>query len=353
MRRHAHHDAGTVMREDIVGDPQRNLLAIQRIRNIAARENTVFLAFHCSLTLGLLAGLADVLLYRVVRDFRRKGMFRRNHDERHTEYGVRACCEDGHAAAFKVEIDLAADGASDPVALECLGGVRPAVKFVDVVKQPRGHGRILEEPAVLDRLLDNFGIAAPAAAIVHLLVGEDSVVLAPVDGARRAVSPSILEEQQEQPLGPLVVVRLEGTDFAIPVVGDSHALERRLAGLDVLQRPVPRMQLVLDGRVFSGQTECIPPERMEDVISPHHAISRKGIANTVVTEVTHMNVARRVGEHLEDVVFAVRCRGRGVESCRLPPTLPLGLNRLGVVFHRMKILAGPKQTKLAADWAKP
>src|SRR4030095_1911475 len=120
-------------------------------------------------------------------------------------------------------IDLAAYRTSDPIALKRLGGVRPAIKLVDVVKQSCGHGRIFKEPAVLNRLLDNFGIAAPAAAFVHLLVGKDSIVLAPVDGARRAVSPSVLEEQQEQPLGPLVVVRLEGTDFAIPVIRHSHA----------------------------------------------------------------------------------------------------------------------------------
>ena len=70
------------------------------------------------------------------------------------------------------------------------------------------------------------------------------------------------------------------------------------------ERPVARMQLVLDGRVLGGKAERVPAERVQDVVSPHHAVSRKRVADAVVAEVAHMDVARRIGEHLEDVVFA-------------------------------------------------
>src|SRR5262249_49729736 len=149
------------------------------------------------------------------------------------------------------------------------------------------------------------GTASPAAAIVNLFVGENAVVHTPVDHAGCAISPAVFQQQEEEPLCPFVVVGLEGPYFSVPVVGNPHALKGRLTGFDVLQCPIAWMQLVLDGRILSRQTKGVPAKRMENVVSTHHPVTRERVANAVVSEVAHMDVAGRIGEHLENVVLAV------------------------------------------------
>ena len=81
-------------------------------------------------------------------------------------------------------------------------------------------------------------VAAPAAALLHLVVGQHAVLLAPVDLHLLAVDQAQLEELGEQPLRPAVVLRLAGDDLALPVEAEAVALELAAAVADAGRDPV-------------------------------------------------------------------------------------------------------------------
>ncbi len=168
--------------------------------------------------------------------------------------------------------------------------------------------RDLEEPAV-DIARRDLGIAAPAAAVLHLLVGQHGLTRgAPVDGRTPTIREAALQHPDEDELLPLVVGRVAGRDLAIPVVGDPHLLELRAHVVDVLVGPDDRMHPVLDRRVLGGKPERVPAHRMQDVVAPHPLEARQEIADRVDPYVAHVNSPGRVREHLE----AVELRPAGI-----------------------------------------
>ena len=106
------------------------------------------------------------------------------------------------------------------------------------------------------------------------------------------------------------------------------------AGLHVLPGPVQRLELVLDRGAFRRQAEGVPPEGMEDVVAFHHAIAGHRVADAVVAEMPDVDVARRIGEHLEHIVFLLGRLGRVIEFLARPALLPFRFEGLRLVFHR-------------------
>ncbi len=102
------------------------------------------------------------------------------------------------------------------------------------------------------------------------------------------------------------------------------------------------MQTTLDGGLLGGQAESVPTERVQDVFAQHPLIARDGIADDVVAEVSHVDVARGIGEHYEEIVFLLRHVGSMEDLLLVPAFLPLGFDggkvvsgagfRLGVAF---------------------
>ena len=69
-------------------------------------------------------------------------------------------------------------------------------------------------------------VAAPAGAVDHLLVGQHGLARrAPVDERVLLVGQTFFKELQKDPLVPAVILGIAGGDFALPVVGQPHALE--------------------------------------------------------------------------------------------------------------------------------
>jgi len=71
---------------------------------------------------------------------------------------------------------------------------------------------------------------------------------------------------------------------------------------------------------------------MEDVKTPHPFISRDYIAYSIVPDVSHMDLARRIGEHLQAIKLIQRFMISGLKKVSFgPPFLPLGLDSFWVV----------------------
>ena len=94
---------------------------------------------------------------------------------------------------------------------------------------------------------------------------------------------------------------------------------------------------MLDGGVFRGQTEGVPANGMQDVETLHRHEAGQRVADGIVAHVAHVNVAGRIRQHFQHVVFGPPGLGLGVKQLLLRPALlPLGFNILRIVVwvHR-------------------
>ena len=250
--RDGHDGARAVVGQDVVGGPDGQLFAVERVDGVAAGEDTGLfalggLAFDLRQRLDLFAvGVQGrgVLLGDQFQGQRGVGG---DDEERGAVQGVRARGEDGDvlgglvAVGLDDEVDVGALGAADPVLLHGQHALGPvAAELLHVVQQPVGVLGDLEVPLV-QRLLGHRGAAALAGAVNDLLVGQHGLVLgAPVDRVVLAVGQAAFVEALEQPLGPAVVLRIGGVQPAGPVSGDGVALEGRSLGVDVGVGPLAR-----------------------------------------------------------------------------------------------------------------
>src|SRR4029077_19231080 len=109
-------------------------------------------------------------------------------------------------AGLCVEDHLRPSGAADPLALARLDALRP----VDLrkIEELVGIAGGAEEP-LLQLLADDRGAAALARAVLadDLLAGERGVAArAPIDGGALAIGEPVVEELEEEPLRPAVVL---------------------------------------------------------------------------------------------------------------------------------------------------
>ena len=225
--------------------------------------------------------------------------------------------------------------AADPVLLHQPDLLGPALEPVERVEEVLRVIGDLQEPLGQLALLDGRA-GAPAAAVDDLLVGEDGLVdRIPVHARRAAVDEAGFEEIQEQTLLVLVIGRIASGDLAAPVERQPHRLQLSAHGVDIGVGPRAGMHAAIAGGVLGRQAEGVPAHRVEDVepLRPHEA--RHHVAHGVVAHVPHMDAARRIGEHLEDVIFRARVVVAGPEDLPVGPgLLPFRLGFLGVVTLR-------------------
>ncbi len=340
LRRHADDRARAVVREHVVRDPDLHFLAVEGVHTDDTRVDTLFLrlarrALHLARVAHALHEGADLLrLAALLADGVDERMLRREREERDAvdRIGARRVGGDLLPERRAVERELETLAAADPVLLHRLDALRPALELIEVLQQHIGVVRDFQEP-LREVLLLHGRVAAPALAVDDLLVREHRTAgIAPVDRRLFLVSEAALVEELEEPLRPLVVRRVARLDLAVPVVGEAHLLLLALHVLDVAVRPVRGLHAVLDGRVLRGHAERVEAHRMQHVVALHRLVARHDIADGVVAHVPHVEVARRIREHLERVVFRARGIGlRLVDLLLFPFFLPFLLDFLWIV----------------------
>ena len=220
--------------------------------------------------------------------------------------------------------DQQALGAPDPVGLHQLDLLRPVGERLQAVEQILRHRGDLEEPLRQVALLDQRA-GTPAAPVDDLLVGEHGHVLGvPVDLGRLAFGKPGLPEIEEHFLLVLVVARVAGGELARPIPRQAHRLELALHCGDVGVGPIARVDLVVARGVLRRQAEGVPADRVQHVVTERAAVARDHVAQRVVADMTHVDAARRIGEHLEHVIFRARIVVLSFEElCLIPGPLPL------------------------------
>ena len=261
-------------------------------------------------------------------------MLGREHHERGPEQRVGPGREHAQLLATGVmggrrglEHDLGARGAPDPVGLHDPDRVGPVdaaevQQLVGVVGDPQVP---LRQLALLD-----LRAAAPAVAIraLDLLARERAVVGAPVDRRHRAIREPGLEELEEQPLVPAVVLGVARDELGVPVPRGPHRPQLASHRVDVGHRPLARVHPVLDRRVLGGQPEAIEAHRLEDVVPAHAPVAADRIGRRLHVPVTDVQRARRVVEHRQQVEAGLRAVGQvgPVQAELLPAGLPARLD---------------------------
>ena len=125
-----HDRARAVPHQHVVGDPDRDLLAVDGVDRVAAREDAVLLLL-LALDRRARAGMAHVLAHLLgVGQLRDEGMLGRQHEEGGAEERVRSGREDRQllTGSGDAEDHARALGAADPVALHRQHALRPVLE---------------------------------------------------------------------------------------------------------------------------------------------------------------------------------------------------------------------------------
>jgi len=207
----------------------------------------------------------------------------------------------------------------------------PAVQGLQAVDQVVGIVGDAKEPLVQLALLDQ-GARAPAASIDHLFVGQDRVVdRIPVDHRILAIDQTAPIQLQEPGLLLAIVFRVAGGELARPVQRQAQQLQLLAHVGDVGIGPALGMDAALHGCVFGRHAEGVPAHRVQNVVPLRALGPRHHVAHHIVAGVTHVDVARRIGEHLKHIVFRPAGVLRDEGGSLGPSGLLAGFGGLGFV----------------------
>ncbi len=338
-------------------------------------------------------------------------MLGRQHHVGGAEQGVRSGGEDGDGLVAQREVDARALAAADPVPLLQLDGLGP-VQRVQVVDQPVGVGGDPHVPLAQPGLEDGEVAALGPAVGGDLLVGQYGAQPgAPVHRRVRGVRQPVLVQRvgplgrgqsgpgaaagdltgavleggdqlgdrpgllrvgvvpgvvdlQEDPLGPLVVVRVDRGERPALVVAQAQPAQLDLHVLDVGLGRDARVRAGLHGVLLGRQAEGVEAQGVQDVVAGHPLVAGEDVGGDVPERVS--DVQARTGgvrEHVHDELLGpcdhrgvpgqVTGRVRGlVRALRVPDVLPACLDvgghgsRVAVRLGRL----GGRGVRLAHDF---
>ena len=238
VRRHGHDRSGTIAREHIFGDPDRDPFASERIDSVGTAEYSGdSLRLGDPLPFGLLLHIGEVFIDLSLlsrrSEYLHKVAFWSKHHEGDSEHGISTCSEYGHimllVPVVALEYGFAAVGFADPVALHLLEGIGPVNPFKSF-EEPSGISRNPELP-LLHHLLLNRKTTAYGQAVLDFVVGEHgSQAGAPVDRRLTLVSNAVVHQHvglllfgEGIPLfcSEWVMLRTGRVDSLAPALGES------------------------------------------------------------------------------------------------------------------------------------
>ena len=341
--RNAHDGAGAVVHQGVVGDEDGRLPAVQPVDGADAEKDPRLLLLRGhTLDLRLPPGGFDVSPDFVAPLRGGHGLDQRmlggQHHEGDSEDGIDSGGEGAQLLLLQpqvgnVEADLHTLAASHPVALhgqDLLGPVQQAGEVQELV----GVGGDAQEP-LLHVAAGNRRIAPLAPAVHRLLVGQDRLAgRAPHDRRLVSVGQALLQELEEEPLVPPVVLRKTADDLPVPVVDGAHAAELGAHVLDISHGPGVGVYSALHRGVFGGETEGVEPHGVEHVVALHPAKPGVAVGRGHGVPVADVEVARGVGIHGQLIPLGPGIVvGNVVNAVGLPAFLPLPVNLPGPVSY--------------------
>ena len=230
MGRNTHHGPGAVIRQHVISDPQGTQFAGGGVAHLGADRNTALGFVFGGAFLFALArhqvteGLHAELLLEGSEGCH-QGMLGGQHHIGGPKNGVWPGGEhrDPLAGGLSLgrdhlKLQFGPGAAPDPVGLHGAHALGPTIELVEIVQQLLGVVGDLQKPLAQFALFHQ-GAGAPGATFaVHLLIGQHRLVdRVPIDRGVFLIGEAGLQELQEQPLGPAVVIGVAGGHFPLPV----------------------------------------------------------------------------------------------------------------------------------------
>ena len=342
MARNAHDDAGAVAHQNVVRNKHRHDLAGRGVDDFNAVEANagLILVELAALKVALAGGggLIGLDLVPVLDDalpLLEQRVLGRDDRVRHAEQRIDTGGVNGDIIlGVGLERDLGTGGAADPVALLRLHAL-DVVDVVEIVDEAVGILRDAQHPLALF-LADNGCAAALAHALDDLFVGQNALAArAPVDGHRRFVGKVVLEQLEEDPLRPLIILRVGRVDHAVPVEAVAEHLELTGEVLDVLLRDDGGMDVVLDGKVLRRQAEGVKADGVQDIVALHALFAADDVHRRERARVADVQTRGGGVREFDQAVElgALVPRHGGVGLYLLPLVLPFFLNGCEIVLH--------------------
>ena len=342
--RHGHDGAGAVGCQNIVGDKDGDLLAVDGVDALDALDDDAGLVLIQlgALEVGLAGGLlliggngVGVLDQACIDPLLDESMLRADDHVGRAEQRIRAGGVDGQGiTGGGGKVDLGTVAAADPVALLGLDAV-DVVHPVQIVDQAVGVGGDLQHPLALV-LLHNGAAAALADAVDNLLVGQNDLAAgAVVDGGLLFVGQTLFEQLDEDPLGPLIILGVGGVDLTIPVEGEAQRLQLALEAGHILGGDDLGVDVVLQGVVLGRQAEGVPAHGVQDIAAALALFARNDVQRGIAARMADMQTGRRRVRELDQCIeFRLGMVDLRMEGLFVRPhLLPFGLNGFKVVFH--------------------
>ena len=340
VRRHRHDGAGAVGHQHVVGDPDRDVLVVDRIDRVGAGERAALVpARRLAFDVGLAGGAGHVRLHLGAP--RRRGelghqrMLGGQHHEGGAPQGIGPGGEHLQGGAvLGPERHVRALAAADPVGLQGADPLRP----VDAVEaqQLLGIAGDAQKP-LLQVALDHRGVAALAQPLLahHLLARHGGVAVgAEIDRRMAAVGQVVGQQLDKEPLRPAVILGIGRGRLALPVPHRAHGAQLAAHAVDVGVGPLLGVDVALDRRVLRRQAEGVEPDRVQHVVTLHAQVAGARVRRRHRIPVADVQVAGRIGQHGQEVVLlALRIDARPVQPIALPALLPLGLDGGRIVGH--------------------
>ena len=168
------------------------------------------------------------------------------------------------------------------------------------------EGGLVDDPLL--HIFTHHGIAAALApAVDDFVVGEHGAqFFAPVHGHIDILGVTVQIELFEDPLGPLVELRIAGGDHLVPVIVKTKLLQLVAEGLDVFLREAFRMMSGGDRILFRRQAEAVVSHGMEDVIALHPLHAAYDVRGGISFRMAGMQAyAAGIGKHIQRVEFGL------------------------------------------------
>ena len=294
--RYCHDGTGSVTHQYIIRYPDRNFFAIHRI------DGRKTIDCHTGLVLGKLRTLKIRLsgshlavgnhlipVFNLIFVFIQIRMLRGYNHVRHTKQRVRTSGINTQFLLFVLQgkIHLGTMGAANPV---FLGNLHPlnVIQTVQIINQLVCVLRNFQHPLTLH--LANYRAAtALAHTIDNLLVGKTTFTgSTPVNRHLRLVGKSCFEQFQENPLGPLVIIRIRRVDFSLPVKGITKGLQLCFETCHIILRYFFGMYFIFNGVILCRQSKRIPSHRIQYVVALHPALPCHNIKSRVGTRMSYV-----------------------------------------------------------------
>ena len=136
-----------------------------------------------------------------------------------------------------------------------------------------------------------------------------------------------------------VILYIACCEFAGPINRQAQRFHLLTHVRDIRVCPILWVPANRHRGVLRRHTKRVPAHRVQNVVTCAHLIARDHVAHSVVAHVAHVDATRRVGEHLQNVIFRLGWIALCLEGIRKGPCLlPFRFDGGGVIALHSNVL---------------